>query len=58
MQEGVSQTIRSFSHLAHDMSFSRYIDRDEPSKAEKLLGGGNGRLRICVDICNYPSNSA
>ncbi|EXB23119.1 3beta-hydroxysteroid-dehydrogenase/decarboxylase isoform 3 [Morus notabilis] len=40
MQEGVSRTIRSLSHLANDMSFSRYCDRDEPSKVEKLLGGG------------------
>ncbi|EXB29919.1 hypothetical protein L484_000605 [Morus notabilis] len=43
MQEGVSRTIRSLSHLANDMSFSRYCDRDEPSKVEKLLGGGKGR---------------
>ncbi|GMN64722.1 hypothetical protein TIFTF001_033805 [Ficus carica] len=40
LDEGVSLTIRSLSHLANDMSFSRYCDRDEPSKVEKLLGCG------------------
>ncbi|XP_062107862.1 3beta-hydroxysteroid-dehydrogenase/decarboxylase [Humulus lupulus] len=39
-EEGVSLTIQSFSHLAKDMFYSRYCDRDEPSKVEKLLGGG------------------
>ncbi|KAF4370999.1 3beta-hydroxysteroid-dehydrogenase/decarboxylase [Cannabis sativa] len=39
-EEGVSLTIQSFSHLAQDIFYSRYCDRVEPSKVEKLLGGG------------------
>lgn len=39
IQEGVTLTIESFSHLAKDSSFSRCCDR---SKADKLLGSGKG----------------
>ncbi|AES89018.2 putative 3-beta-hydroxysteroid-4-alpha-carboxylate 3-dehydrogenase (decarboxylating) [Medicago truncatula] len=37
LEEGVTLTIESFSHLAKDSSFSRCCDR---SKADKLLGSG------------------
>ncbi|GFP95795.1 3beta-hydroxysteroid-dehydrogenase/ decarboxylase isoform 3 [Phtheirospermum japonicum] len=40
MEEAVKLTVDSFSHLTVDSSFTRYKDSDEPSKVEKLLGGG------------------
>ncbi|KAL2328870.1 hypothetical protein Fmac_022297 [Flemingia macrophylla] len=39
LEEGVTLTIESFSHLARDSSFSRCCS-DKQSKADKLLGGG------------------
>eukprot|EP00256_Glycine_max_P041193 XP_006590931.1 3beta-hydroxysteroid-dehydrogenase/decarboxylase isoform X2 [Glycine max] len=40
LEEGVTLTIESFSHLARDSSFSRCCSSTEQSKADKLLGGG------------------
>ncbi|KAL3635044.1 hypothetical protein CASFOL_022098 [Castilleja foliolosa] len=40
MEEAVKRTVDSFSHLMVDPSFTGYKDFDEPSKVEKLLGGG------------------
>lgn len=42
MQEGISSTIESFSHLAKDAPLAHYSDLNEQSKVEKLLGGGKG----------------
>ncbi|KAJ0093912.1 hypothetical protein Patl1_26474 [Pistacia atlantica] len=44
MQEGVSSTIESFSHLAKDSPLVHYNDSNEQSKVEKLLGGGKDIL--------------
>ncbi|KAJ0093050.1 hypothetical protein Patl1_26465 [Pistacia atlantica] len=38
MQEGVSSTIESFSHLAKDSPLVHYSDLNEQSKVEKLPG--------------------
>lgn len=46
LQEGIALTIGSFSDLAKDMSFTQYHNLDEPSKVDKLLGGGRGR-KLC-----------
>ncbi|XP_021833306.1 3beta-hydroxysteroid-dehydrogenase/decarboxylase isoform X1 [Prunus avium] len=40
LQEGVTLTIESFSHLAKYSSFTSYSDFNEQSKVEKLLGSG------------------
>ncbi|XP_027356647.1 3beta-hydroxysteroid-dehydrogenase/decarboxylase isoform X2 [Abrus precatorius] len=40
LEEGVTLTIESFSHLARDSSFTRCCSSTEQSKADKLLGGG------------------
>ncbi|KAH9727482.1 3beta-hydroxysteroid-dehydrogenase/decarboxylase isoform 3 [Citrus sinensis] len=40
LEEGVSSTIQSFSHLARDSSLAYSRDFNEQSKVEKLLGGG------------------
>lgn len=40
LEEGVTLTIKSFSHLARDSSFGRHSNFDEHLKAEKLLGSG------------------
>ncbi|KAJ1410490.1 Reticulon [Sesbania bispinosa] len=40
LEEGVTLTIESFSHLARDSSFSGCCGSSEQSKADKLLGGG------------------
>ncbi|KHN25307.1 3beta-hydroxysteroid-dehydrogenase/decarboxylase isoform 3 [Glycine soja] len=40
LEEGVTLTIESFSHLARDSSFPRCCSFTEQSKADKLLGGG------------------
>ncbi|XP_031273567.1 3beta-hydroxysteroid-dehydrogenase/decarboxylase isoform X2 [Pistacia vera] len=40
LEEGVSSTIESFSHLAKDSPLAHYSDLNEQSKVEKLLGGG------------------
>ncbi|XP_058102492.1 3beta-hydroxysteroid-dehydrogenase/decarboxylase-like isoform X5 [Magnolia sinica] len=40
LEEGVTLTIESFSHLSGDSSYLRYRDCNKPSKVDKLLGGG------------------
>ncbi|GAU49291.1 hypothetical protein TSUD_89160 [Trifolium subterraneum] len=40
LEEGVTLTIESFSHLAKDSSFSRGCGSVDRSKADKLLGSG------------------
>ncbi|KAH1141694.1 hypothetical protein GLYMA_12G050900v4 [Glycine max] len=40
LEEGVTLTIESFSHLSRDSSFPRCCSFTEQSKADKLLGGG------------------
>ncbi|KAK7262603.1 hypothetical protein RJT34_30178 [Clitoria ternatea] len=40
LEEGVTLTIESFSHLARDSSFSQCCGSTEQSKADKLLGSG------------------
>lgn len=40
LEEGITLTMESFSHLARDSSYSRCCSSTEQSKAEKLLGGG------------------
>lgn len=40
LEEGVTLTIESFSHLAKESSFSTCCSSTEQSKANKLLGGG------------------
>lgn len=40
VEEGVKLTIDSFPHLSEALSFMMYKDFGEPSKVEKLLGGG------------------
>ncbi|XP_061357560.1 3beta-hydroxysteroid-dehydrogenase/decarboxylase [Gastrolobium bilobum] len=40
LEEGITLTIESFTHLARDSSFSGCRSSTEPSKADKLLGGG------------------
>ncbi|XP_034198922.1 3beta-hydroxysteroid-dehydrogenase/decarboxylase isoform X3 [Prunus dulcis] len=40
LEEGVTLTIESFSHLAKYSSFTSYSDFNEQSKVEKLLGSG------------------
>lgn len=40
LEEGITATVESFTHLAKDSSFMRYSYYDEHSKAERLLGGG------------------
>ncbi|KAK9288132.1 hypothetical protein L1049_016580 [Liquidambar formosana] len=40
LEEGVTLTLDSFSHLANDSSFLRYCDSNEQSKVDKLLGSG------------------
>ncbi|KAK4856055.1 hypothetical protein QYF36_013626 [Acer negundo] len=40
LEEGVSSTIESFSHLARASSLTNYCKFNEQSKVEKLLGGG------------------
>ncbi|PSS24062.1 3beta-hydroxysteroid-dehydrogenase/decarboxylase [Actinidia chinensis var. chinensis] len=40
LEEGVTLSIESFSHLARDSSFARQVNSNEYSKVEKLLGGG------------------
>lgn len=42
VQDGITLTVESFSHLAKDSSFMRCTDFQEQSKADKLLGGGKG----------------
>lgn len=42
VQEGVTLTIESLSHLTKDSCLEKYIDCNEQSKAEKLLGSGEG----------------
>ncbi|XP_015952120.1 3beta-hydroxysteroid-dehydrogenase/decarboxylase [Arachis duranensis] len=40
LEEGITLTIDSFSHLARELSISGCCDSTEQSKAAKLLGGG------------------
>ncbi|PSS35833.1 3beta-hydroxysteroid-dehydrogenase/decarboxylase [Actinidia chinensis var. chinensis] len=40
LEEGVTLSVESFSHLARDSSFARQVNSDVYSKVEKLLGGG------------------
>ncbi|KAL2463445.1 3beta-hydroxysteroid-dehydrogenase/decarboxylase isoform 3 [Forsythia ovata] len=40
LEEGAALTVDSFSALAKDSPLRRYNDPDEPSKVDKLLGGG------------------
>ena len=42
MQDGIGLTIESFSHLAKDSPFGRFLNFEGQSKAEKLLGSGIG----------------
>lgn len=41
-QEALGLTVDAFSNLAIDSAYLRYKTIDEPSKIEKLLGGGQG----------------
>ena len=50
MQEGVSSTIESFSHLARASSLTNYCKFNEQSKVEKLLGGGKGWNHMMLDV--------
>lgn len=40
LEDGIRLTIESFSHLAKDSSFGRFLNFEDQSKAEKLLGSG------------------
>ncbi|CAK7322649.1 unnamed protein product [Dovyalis caffra] len=40
LEDGITLTIESFSHLAKDSPFGRFSNFGEQSKAEKLLGSG------------------
>ncbi|XP_031405230.1 3beta-hydroxysteroid-dehydrogenase/decarboxylase isoform X2 [Punica granatum] len=40
LEEGISRTVESFSHLARDPSYMDYTNLSEQSKADKLLGSG------------------
>ncbi|OWM66940.1 hypothetical protein CDL15_Pgr008109 [Punica granatum] len=42
LEEGISRTVESFSHLARDPSYMDYTNLSEQSKADKLLGSGKG----------------
>jgi sterol-4alpha-carboxylate 3-dehydrogenase (decarboxylating) len=46
-QDGIRLTIESFSHLAKDSSFGRFLNFEDQSKAEKLLGSGEGWDFFC-----------
>lgn len=46
-QDGIRLTIESFSHLAKDSSFGRFLNFEDQSKAEKLLGSGKGWDFFC-----------
>ncbi|KAJ6419074.1 hypothetical protein OIU84_029224 [Salix udensis] len=46
LEDGIRLTIESFSHLAKDSSFGRFLNFEGQSKAEKLLGSGK-----VSDIC-------
>ncbi|CAI9108697.1 OLC1v1008367C1 [Oldenlandia corymbosa var. corymbosa] len=40
LQEGITLTVESFSHLAQVSTFTKYKDSGEQSKADKILGSG------------------
>lgn len=42
IQQGVTLTTQSFSHLARDSFVMAHRDIDEQSRMDKLLGGGTG----------------
>lgn len=41
-QEGISNTVQSFYHLARDSLHMEYGNLTEQSKADELLGSGKG----------------
>ncbi|KAJ0093091.1 hypothetical protein Patl1_25318 [Pistacia atlantica] len=45
--EGISSTVESFSHLAKDSPLAHYIDLNEQSKVEQLLGSGKVFTWLC-----------
>ncbi|KAJ0093047.1 hypothetical protein Patl1_26466 [Pistacia atlantica] len=53
MQEGVSSTIESFSHLAKDSPLAHYSDLNEQSKVEKLPGSGKEGVSSTVESFSY-----
>lgn len=46
VQEAITLTIDSLSHLTKDSYYARYSAFDEQSKVEKLLGSGEGSSLI------------
>ena len=50
LQEGITLTIKSFSHLRKELSLASFTEFTDESKADKLLGGGRGSSLLSFNL--------